>query len=90
MPKILGQTEVVGSLTATSVNGITGLNSNDGTIQPNGSVADAGISNYAARADHVHVGGIGGGASYLNDLLDVNISSVADGNVLLYDSDTTN
>lgn len=44
---------VVGSVTATTVNGIVGLNDNDGLIQPNGT-ADSGTSNYAARADHVH------------------------------------
>lgn len=74
---------VVGSVTATTVNGIVGLNDNDGVIQPNGT-ADAGTSNYAARADHVHAGG--SGSTTLDGLTDVDTAGVTNGQALLYDS----
>lgn len=89
MPKILGPTDVAGALTATSVNGIIGLNSDHQAIKPNGDNAFAGISNYVARADHIHPG-IGGstGPIALNDLTDVDTTtnSPSDGQVLIYDS----
>lgn len=86
MPKILGATQVVGNLTATSVNGITGLGSNIGDIQTNGTKS-TGTSSYAARVDHAHDGG-GTGSTTLSGLMDVDTTTIApiNGDALTFDS----
>jgi hypothetical protein len=76
MPKILGSVQVVGGLTATTVNGITGLSSTSGDIQPNGTQS-AGISTYAARVDHVHEGSGGSQDATVNTRLDLIEFSIA-------------
>jgi hypothetical protein len=78
---------VVGSVTATTVNGIIGLSSNDGDLLANGT-ADSGTSSYAARVDHVHPG-TGGGATTLDGLTDVDTAGVTNGQALIYDSTST-
>ena len=87
MPKLVGGTQVVGTLTATSVNGITGLSSTASDIKDVGTQS-AGVLNTAARADHVHHGaaGSGGGATALSGLTDVDTTSVApiDGDLLWF------
>ena len=84
MPKLLGATQVVGALTATSVNGITGLSSTNSDIKALGTQS-AGTLATAARADHVHPGS-GGGATALSGLTDVDTTSVAptDGDLLWF------
>jgi hypothetical protein len=70
MPKILGNTQVVGTLTATSVNGISGISNVNSDIKANG-VQSAGSSSKAAAADHVHPDL--GGSSIIN-----NFSAIVD------------